>query len=74
MMRCQDVTHLATDFLDGSLPWHRRAAFRMHLLMCRYCRTYLDQMRETLRRLRRLPPEPVPPSTKEDLLRQFEQQ
>ena len=52
MLRCRDVADLASDYIDGVLPWSRRFAVGLHLTICRLCRRYLRQMRETVRILR----------------------
>lgn len=47
MLSCRDVSERASDLLDGRAPWRVRAAARFHLLMCRYCSRYLQQLRLT---------------------------
>ncbi len=71
MMKCKEVTELATEYVDGGLPFWRRLAFRMHVAMCRHCRAFLDQVRKTIALLGRLPPPPVPLETRTELLKQF---
>ncbi|MGH7272630.1 MAG: anti-sigma factor family protein [Polyangiaceae bacterium] len=73
MMRCTEVTELTTEYLNGRLPFWHRLAFRMHVAMCRHCRAFLDHVRKTITLLGRLPPQPVPPETRAELLRQFRQ-
>jgi anti-sigma factor RsiW len=46
-MTCQQVAEFLADYLDRSLPWQQRAAFRLHLLLCRDCRRYLDSYQKT---------------------------
>lgn len=71
MLTCQQLTELVTEYLDGRMSLWRRAQFQMHLGMCRHCRTYLDQIRETVRTLGKLPEEQIPPDVKAELLRRF---
>ncbi len=45
MPTCQQVAReIASDEL-ATASWRRRAAVRVHLLMCRHCRRYARQMR-----------------------------
>ncbi|RMH07011.1 MAG: anti-sigma factor [Nitrospirae bacterium] len=71
MLTCKDLTELVTDYLEGNLsPW-QRVRFQIHLGLCFGCRAYLRQMRQTIRTLGKLPPEPFPPEIREELLRRF---
>lgn len=68
---CKEFTEAVTDYLEGSqgvLGWVR---FQMHLGMCLGCRTYLRQMKQTVRTLGRLPEEPLPPAVRDELLQRF---
>ena len=71
MMSCKEVAELSTEYLEGSLPFWRRMAVRMHLAMCRRCPAFMDQLRKTIELLGRLPPEPVPQEKCAELIRQF---
>lgn len=54
MLSCRDVSHLTSDYLNRDLPWRRRVAVRLHLLMCEGCTRYVHQMKATLALLRTL--------------------
>ncbi len=54
MLRCRDIADLASDYVNGDLSWLGRFAVRLHLTMCRFCRRYVRQMRETVGLLRGL--------------------
>ncbi len=46
MLNCKEVTEsISSDQLLKTGSWHR-IAVRMHLLMCRKCRRYQEQIRE----------------------------
>jgi anti-sigma factor RsiW len=68
---CREIARLVTDYLDGSLTLGERVRFQLHLGLCFACRNYLRQMKYTIATLRQLPPEPVPPHVKEELLKRF---
>ena len=56
-MPCRELVELVTDYLEGGLSVADRARFEAHLTDCDYCATYLEQMRQTVRLLGRLPEE-----------------
>jgi predicted anti-sigma-YlaC factor YlaD len=68
---CREIAQLVTDYLVGSLTLGERVRFHLHLGLCFACRNYLRQMKYTIATLRQLPPEPVPPHVKEELLKRF---
>jgi anti-sigma factor RsiW len=68
---CQELVELVTDYLEGRLPAAERRRFEAHLSLCSGCRTYLEQMRQTLRALGRLPEDSIAPEAKERLLELF---
>ena len=45
---CREITEQASDYLDQNLPPWKRAAFRMHLLMCIYCRRHVKHLGLTI--------------------------
>ncbi len=47
-MNCQEVIDFLSEYLDGTLPWHRRALFWVHLRVCSDCRNYVASFRRTL--------------------------
>ncbi len=48
-----------------------RARFDQHLAFCDWCRTYLEQMRLTVKTLGKLTEDTIPEQTKSDLLAAF---
>jgi predicted anti-sigma-YlaC factor YlaD len=70
-MACKEFVEIVTGYLDGSLSLGQRLRFQLHLGMCLGCRTYLQQIRHTIRTLGRLPQEPAPHAVREELLRRF---
>lgn len=49
MLTCRDVHSLGSDYLDGRLSRRERWAVQIHLPLCRDCRRYLHQIRQTAR-------------------------
>ena len=71
MLTCRELTELVTDYLEGRLSFVDRMRFRMHIGMCRPCRAYLDQVRQTIRTLGRLPAADIPLDVRDELLLRF---
>ena len=68
MLKCRDISELATDYQEGALAPGRRVAMRFHLMFCRMCRAYLDQLDKTRRLLAGQALDPPPPELEERLL------
>jgi predicted anti-sigma-YlaC factor YlaD len=71
MLRCLDITELVTDYLEGRMTLADRMRFQMHIGMCKHCRAYLRQMRQTIQTLGHLPAEPIPGDVRDELLQRF---
>jgi anti-sigma factor RsiW len=67
-MRCRELVELVTDYLEERLSTVDRARFEAHLADCEACRAYLDQFRQTIRALGRLPEESLSPEARSALL------
>lgn len=59
MLSCKEVTLLTSKSMDSSLTWRERTATRLHLLYCRGCQRFRDQIR-FLRRAARCGEMPMP--------------
>lgn len=70
-MSCRDLVELVTDYLEKTLPAADRVRFEEHLAMCPPCQTYLEQMRQTIRAVGRLPRESISDDAKRGLLEIF---
>jgi anti-sigma factor RsiW len=70
-MPCRELVELITEYLEDRLPPHDRARFEAHLGDCEACRTYLEQFRQTIRALGRLPEESLSPEARNALLDAF---
>ncbi len=55
MPKCSEMTELATDYLEGALPWRAKLRARWHLALCSLCRAYFVQIGRTRRLLRGRP-------------------
>ncbi|MBD0283668.1 MAG: zf-HC2 domain-containing protein [Thermoleophilaceae bacterium] len=70
-MSCQELTELVTEYLEGTLPAGDHERFEQHLETCPRCQTYLEQMRQTIRMLGRLPAETISPEARGQLRAAF---
>jgi anti-sigma factor RsiW len=70
-MPCRELVELVTDYLENRLTSRDRARFEAHLAECEYCETYLEQMRQTIRVLGRLPEESLSAEARDVLLAAF---
>jgi anti-sigma factor RsiW len=68
---CRELVELVTEYLEDQLPPDERARFEMHLVYCRGCAVYVDQMRETLRVTGGLREESLSPGARDALLDAF---
>ena len=68
---CQELVELVTDYLEGRLAPIEQRRFEAHLALCRGCRIYLEQMRQTILALGKLSEESIDPEAKERLLGAF---
>ncbi len=72
MLTCKQITELVTAYAEGQLGLLDRLRFRLHIGMCRDCKTYVRQLRATAKALGKLPPPELPPELEAELLRRFE--
>jgi len=70
-MPCRELVELVTDYFEDRLAPADRARFEQHIGECGYCGTYLEQMRQTVRVLGRLPEESLSPEARDALLTAF---
>ena len=71
MLTCRELTELVTDYVEGRLSFLDRLRFQMHVGMCRDCRAYVRQLKQTIRALGELPPESIPPDVQRALRERF---
>jgi anti-sigma factor RsiW len=68
---CQEVVELVTEYLDGALDHATRVELEAHLALCAACSIYLEQMRDTIRRLGRVPVDTLSEQAQADLVAVF---
>ena len=70
-MTCRELVELVTDYLEDRLSRSDRARFEAHIADCEYCEAYLEQMRQTIGALGRLPEESLSSEARDALAGAF---
>ncbi len=70
-LSCRELVELVTDFMEGALTAEERARFDEHIGRCDGCGVYLEQMRQTILVLGRLPEDALAPEAERELLEAF---
>lgn len=45
MLMCRDLAEIASDYIDGELSGRQNLSVKMHLMMCKGCRTFVGNLR-----------------------------
>ncbi len=53
-LTCQEFVEVLTDYLEGAVEPEERADLERHLVICRGCSNYTEQMRSTIDLLSRI--------------------
>ncbi len=70
-LSCQEVVELVTDYLEQALLPETQSQFEEHVATCPGCKTFLNQVQQTIDLLRTLSEQQTFPETKQDLLEVF---
>jgi anti-sigma factor RsiW len=68
---CKELVELVTPYLEDVLPANERAIIERHLAESDGCRTYVEQMRRTIRAIGHVPHEPITARTRDEVLAIF---
>lgn len=47
MLMCKDLAEIASDYIDDELTSRRKLSVKVHLMMCKDCRTFIGNLRTT---------------------------
>lgn len=53
MLMCRELAGIASDYIDGELSTGRNLSVKMHLMMCRHCRSFIGNLRMSTELIRR---------------------
>jgi anti-sigma factor RsiW len=70
-LTCKEMVELVTDYLEGALPHDIHARFDRHLTACDPCVVYVEQMRQTIVTLGKLPEDSIPQTALDALVEHF---
>jgi anti-sigma factor RsiW len=70
-LSCRELVELVTDYLEGALSPDERARFEEHIGRCEGCGTYLEQMRQTIELVGRVPAGTLSAEAERELLEAF---
>jgi hypothetical protein len=70
-LTCADLVELVTDYIEGGLVDRDRERFEEHVVFCRGCSNYFEQMRRTVQLTGRLVEEDVTAEAEASLLAVF---
>ena len=70
-LTCQELVALVTEYLEGALPPPERLRFEEHLVSCRVCPHYFEQLRTTVRLVGTLAETDLEPPVRTSLLDAF---
>ena len=70
-MMCRDAAEATTDAREGALTGMRRVRFRLHMLICPFCRAHERQVDTTISILRSLPKDEPSDEAREQALAAF---
>lgn len=45
MLMCRDLAEIASNYIDGELNGRQNLSVKMHLMMCKDCRTFIGNLR-----------------------------
>jgi anti-sigma factor RsiW len=70
-LSCRELVELVTDYLEGALSAEERVRFEEHIAGCGGCKTYVEQIRQTIEALGHLPETALAPEAERVLLEAF---
>jgi anti-sigma factor RsiW len=70
-VHCQEIVELVTDYLEGALDPDMTTEVEAHLQLCDGCDTYVEQMRDTIRALGKVPVATLSEKARAELVRAF---
>lgn len=48
MLMCRGLAEIASDYIDGELNGRQNLSVKLHLMMCRHCRTFVGNLRTSI--------------------------
>ena len=70
MLKCKDISHQASDYLEHNLGFSQRMGFAMHLLICGNCREFVAHLRKAIQTFNRQPTSKLSPQETDKIVDQ----
>ncbi len=70
-LTCRQLVELVTEYVEGSLSDDDRDRFDAHLARCAGCQAHVEQMRDTIAAVGRIPPDSLSPEAERELAEAF---
>ena len=70
-LACQELVEIVTAYFDGAMSRRDRKRFEAHISGCDNCRTYVEQMRQTIAATGSISEEQIDPAARDELLSVF---
>ena len=70
-LTCQELVELVSDYLEGALDEVTAQRFDQHLALCAGCRTYLEQLKESVSLMGEIGVESMSEEMQATLMRMF---
>ncbi len=48
MLKCNQIAHMASDYVDNNLNWKDALSLKIHIAMCRHCHRFVRHLRLTI--------------------------
>ncbi len=49
MLNCKEISERASDYIDKNMSFAQRMQLKFHLLMCKHCYHFVQQLAQTMR-------------------------
>lgn len=49
MLTCMELAGVASDYIDGMLPFGEKLSVGIHLAMCGHCRSFIGNLRASIK-------------------------
>jgi anti-sigma factor RsiW len=70
-LACQELVEIVTAYLEGAMGRRDRKRFEAHIGGCDNCRTYVEQLRQTIAATGSISEEAIDPAARDELLEVF---
>lgn len=70
LFNCEKIARMVSDSMDQDLPYGKRMGIRLHLMMCRYCTRFAQQLKQLRTAIQAGADDELPPQSLDDKVKQ----